>query len=470
MSPVDIVIVGGGISGLSALHFVRTLHPHFSVRLLEAETVLGGTIQTDMVDGYNFDRGPNGFLDREPLTLRLCNELDLNEKLERAGESASNRYILRQGRLRKVPMSPQSFLFSDILKLKGKLRLLAEPFASGPPHDLDESVYDFAVRRIGKEAADYLVQPMVSGIYGGLAERLSLRSCFSVMADMEREHGSLLKAMIAKARKAKREGRKTGGPAGPAGWLTSFENGLSCLTDRLRDRHSAHISTNSPVCIVEKQSGQFRIEIQNGANLSAHSVILATPSYEAARITRKLSQTLASALEQIVYAPIAVACMGYDDLSIGRRLDGFGFLIPRREQRQILGSIWTSSIFANRAPKGKVQLRMMIGGDGDHDSIQLSDDALTLLVRKELDDILDISDPPEIVRVYRFPRGIPQYHIGHSSILSNIEEGLARVGNLYLSGNAYYGIGLNDCVRQSYSVVNSLDSIWSPARRPLAGC
>ncbi|MBD3401512.1 protoporphyrinogen oxidase, partial [candidate division GN15 bacterium] len=165
VSAHDVVIVGGGISGLSVLHYLRTRQPDLSVVLLETETRLGGTIGTDHIDGYSFDWGPNGFLDREPLTLQLCEELGLQADLERAGDSVSNRFIVRGGKLRPVPMSPPKFFASSILSPKGRLRVMMEPFAAKRPADTDESVYDFASRRIGREAADYLVQPMVSGVY-----------------------------------------------------------------------------------------------------------------------------------------------------------------------------------------------------------------------------------------------------------------------------------------------------------------
>ena len=168
MSRIDVAIVGGGISGLSALHFLRELKPSMSVKLFEADTRLGGTIGTDNIDGYSLDWGPNGFLDREPLTLKMCDELGMTDQLERANKNVSKRFILRQGSLREVPMSPPKFLTSDILSLKGRLRVMMEPFAKGPGNGIDESIYDFVQRRIGTEAADYLVQPMVSGVYGGV--------------------------------------------------------------------------------------------------------------------------------------------------------------------------------------------------------------------------------------------------------------------------------------------------------------
>ena len=166
MNKIDVAIIGGGISGLSALHYTKTRKPNLSVTLIEGSNRLGGTIGTDLINGYSFDWGPNGFLDREPLTLQLCDELGLTEQLEKANDNVSNRFILRKGKLRAVPMSPPKFLMSDILSLPGKLRVMMEPFAKKRPEGIDESIYDFVQRRIGKNAADYLVQPMVSGVYG----------------------------------------------------------------------------------------------------------------------------------------------------------------------------------------------------------------------------------------------------------------------------------------------------------------
>lgn len=455
-SRVDIAIIGGGISGLAALHFVRTRRPDFSVKLFEAEDRLGGTIGSDRVGGFSFDWGPNGFLDREPLTLQLCDELGLSREIERANENVSNRFILRGGRLRFVPMTPRAFLTSDILSWCGKLRILAEPFASKAADDTDESIYDFGKRRIGSEAADYLIQPMVSGIFGGLAHRLSLRACFPAMHDMERQHGSLFRAMLAKARKARREGRKSGGPSGPGGRLTSFHGGLDVLINRFKERYQPFINTGVGISSVRRAETVYNVATGTGDTVEAHSVVLAIPSADAARVVSSLSQELSEALAGIPYAPIAVVCLGYPLSAVRHSLKGFGFLIPPSEGRRILGSIWTSSIFADRAPQGYVQFRTMVGGDGDHDSIRLADDELVRLVTNDLGQILGINGAPEVVKVYRWTQGIPQYHIGHLSRLGRIEHELAKCPGLYLAGNAYYGVGLNDCVKQSHETVLAL--------------
>jgi len=451
----DVVIVGGGISGLSALHFIRTLKPTLSVTLYEKEPRLGGTVGTDHVDGYSLDWGPNGFLDREPLTLRMVRELGIERDLERAGEAVQNRFILRDGTLQPVPMSPVKFFQSGILSVPGRLRVMMEPFGRKAP-DGDESVYDFAKRRIGREAADYLVQPMVSGVYGGMADRLSLQSTFKIMHDMEAQYGSLVRAMIAKAREARKKKRKAGGPAGPGGWLTSFKGGLYKLIEQCNERYRDHIVTGTGIANIIPDGDGYVLTMVDGSTVAAKAVILATPAYHTAEIVRDTSGSLASVLDKIEYSPIAVVCFGYDKEKIKRDLDGFGFLVPRKENRRLLGSIWTSSIFENRAPEGKAQFRSMVGGDGDHEVMDLTDGELIAIVRKELNDIVGLWGDPELVRIYRWQRGIPQFKIGHSERMAQIENELDRLGNLYITGNAYYGIGLNDCIKQSFRVAEAL--------------
>lgn len=456
MAKVDVLIAGGGISGLATLHFLRRNKPQLTVRLLEADNRLGGTIGTDQIDGYSFDWGPNGFLDREPLTLQLCDELGLKERLERANESVNARFILRGGRLRPVPMSPPKFLMSSILSWRGKFRLALEPWAKPRPDGVDESVYDFVARRIGQEAADYLVQPMVSGVYGGVAKRLSLQSCFPIMREMEDQYGSLIKALFAKARAARASGKKAGGPGGPGGWLTSFFGGLYPVIERFAELYSDQITCGVGVKSVRRDNGELRVELSDGAVETCRHLVLATPSYAAAQIVGELSQPLAEALGKIPYAPIAVVCLGYDAAQVRNSVDGFGFLVPQKEQRRILGAIWTSSIFAKRAPAGKIQFRTMVGGDGDHESIKLTDDELLNVTSSDLGEIMRITGAPETIKIYRWQYGIPQYRVGHRAIMDVVERELAALPQLHLASNAYYGIGLNDCVKQAHRVVEKI--------------
>ncbi len=448
----DVIIIGGGISGLAALHYLRQDKPNLKVKLFEAEPRLGGTIGTDRIDGYSFDSGPNGFLDREPLTLQLCDELGLKEQLERANESVNNRYILKGGRLRSVPMSPPKFLMADIISWPGKMRIALEPFSKKRPDGIDESIYDFACRRIGREAADYLVQPMVSGVYGGVAQKMSLQSCFPIMREMEDEHGSLFKAMIAKAKAAKAKGKKSGGPSGPGGWLTSFKGGLDRIVVRFQETYAPFISTGKSAESIMRSDGGFVVKFKDGFSETTRNVIMATPSYETAKMTAKLSPELSQALGSIPYAPIAVVCAGYHAKQVKDPVNGFGFLVPKKENRKILGSIWTSSIFADRTPQGMVQFRTMVGGDGFHESVDLTDEELLTAVKQDLGEIMHITGEPEMVKMYRWKYGIPQYRVGHRKLLDTIERELTSIGGTHIAGNAYYGIGLNDCVKQSHKV------------------
>ncbi|MGB5108103.1 MAG: protoporphyrinogen oxidase [Candidatus Zixiibacteriota bacterium] len=458
MSASDVVIIGGGISGLSALHFLRRNQPQLDVRLFEADSRLGGTIGTDHIDGYSFDWGPNGFLDREPLTLQLCDELGLTGQLERANESVNNRYILKGGRLRSVPMSPPKFLMADIISWPGKLRVAMEPFAKSRAKGIDESIYDFARRRIGREAADYLVQPMVSGVYGGVAQKMSLQSCFPVMREMEDEYGSLFKAMIAKAKAAKAKDKKSGSPSGPGGWLTSFRGGLDRIIARFHQEYEPLITMKKNATTITKEGGVFTIRFGDGSTETAMSVVIAAPSYEAAKVTGGLSRELAAALAKIPYAPIAVVCAGYRAEQVKSSVDGFGFLVPQKENRKILGSIWTSSIFAERAPDGMIQFRTMLGGDGFHESIEMTDEQLLEAVKSDLCQIMKVEGEPQIARMFRWKNGIPQYRVGHRKLLDTIEREISGISGLYLAGNAYYGIGLNDCVKQSHRAAQSISS------------
>ena len=452
----DVAIIGGGISGLSALHFLKHIEPNINVKLFESDSRLGGTIGTDKIDGYSFDWGPNGFLDREPLTLQMVEQLGLNDSLERAGENVSNRFILREGKLRPVPMSPPKFLTSDILPLSGRLRVMMEPFAKKRTPDIDESIYDFVQRRIGTQAADYLVQPMVSGVYGGVADRLSLQSCFPIMREMEDEYGSLFKAMIAKAKQAKAKKKKSGAPSGPGGWLTSFKGGLYTVIEKFQSKYADQIACNMTAKTITKDSDLYTVTFTNGETVTAKHIVLATPTYRASEMLKELSSSLSQSFNSIPYAPISVVCLGYKKEDVNHKLDGFGFLVPQKENLNILGSIWTSSIFENRAPEGTVQFRTMIGGDGDHKSINLSDDDLLALVEKDLNAIVGIKGKAELSKIYRWTRGIPQFKIGHKAIMTRLEEELARNKNLHITGNAYYGISLNDCIKQSYKVAEKI--------------
>ncbi len=442
-----IAIIGGGISGLAVLHYLMSSGADIDVRLFERSDRLGGTIGTDRADGFTFDWGPNGFLDREPATLDLVKHLGLTGKLVQANPKAEKRFIFRNGRLHPVSPHPLKFLTSPLLSVKGRARVLYEPFVRKKENSSEETIFQFASRRIGSEAAEVLVDPMVSGVFGGDARESSLRACFPKMAQMEEQHGSLVKALIAK----KKEGSK-GGPSGPTGRLTSFENGLYTLVEAFQHRYYQHLSLGVDVPAVEETPNGY---VVNGGD-TYDSVVFATPSYTAASLLQDVSETAARLLNKIPYAPMAVCCFGYSKDRVKHDLDGFGFLVPHVEKRDILGSIWTSSIFPDQAPEGSHLLRTMLGGYGDDSISVMGNDELVHIATHELMDIVGVPDEPEFVRVFKWKHAIPQYLLGHSDLISRIESELSHHSGLYLVGNAYTGVGLNDCVLRSREVAYTI--------------
>ncbi len=447
-----IAIIGGGISGLASLHFLkRKLGGRARIRLFEADSRLGGTIGSDRVDGYVCDWGPNGFLDRVPLTLQLVDEIGLRDKLRPADPQADNRFIYRHGRLHAISASPIKFMTSRLLSLPGRLRVTMEPLIKARRDGADESVFDFAARRIGREAAEAMIDPMVSGIFGGDAKAVSLKSCFPVMEEMERNYGSLFKAMI-----AKKKSGKNAGPAGPSGRLTSFNNGLFTLVERFYELYSEHIQTGTPTTNITRTPTGYHLEFGNGSSDTFDGVIIATPAYVAAHLLKRSDESVSDLLSQIPYASLAVCCFGYRDDKRAQELDGFGFLVPRNEGKRILGSIWTSSIFRDQAPTGEVLLRTMVGGYTDPDAVHLDDKDLIALVHGELSQILGLQTQPAFVRIFRYDKGIPQFILGHNDRLRQIATRLESLPGIYLASNAYSGIGLNDCVTRADEVTTAL--------------
>ncbi len=462
---LEVLIIGGGISGLTVAHALGSRNRAGICELWECTDRLGGTIGTDHVDGYSVDWGPNGFLDREPLTLRLVDEIGLGSQLEPASPRSADRFIVKNGRLHPVPFSPQKMIVTGLLRPLEKARVFCEPFIPGRRSDEDESVFDFAARRIGRGAAETFVDPMVSGVYGGLARELSLPSCFPIMREMEVRYGGLVKALIARQlekHRARKKGeapkRKSGGPAGPAGHLTSFNGGVDLLIQQLGDQLSPIVNMNRRIVQVRQTESGWEVADQTGRTVQARRVVIACPTYAAADFLKDFDAELSQAFSAIPYAPMIVIATGHRREDVRHPLDGFGFLIPRTQGLRTLGSIWTSSIFNERAPEGCVQFRSMMGGAGDPSVLELSDDLLWKTLQSELDPLIGIKKEPAFMRIYRWERGIPQYKMGHRERRARIERLAARHPGLFIVGNAYYGVSLNDCVKMAYRVVREMGS------------
>jgi len=451
-----IVIVGAGISGLCTAHsLVREFSAagrSVEILLFEAEKMPGGKMRTIREDGFHMEWGPNGFLTNKPYSLELVKELGAEDRLARSSDLARKRFIFSGGRLHRLPETPQAFFRSRLLSLRGRVRILGELFAPGPPEGVDESLGDFARRRLGPEALEKLIDPMVTGIYAGDPDRMSLASCFPLIHDLERKHGGLVKGMIALQRERKKAGEKRGMSAGPGGVLMSFDHGVQALTDILADRLADGLHLGVKVNRVSRREGKILLSLEDSGRrgeIDTDVAVLATPAYAAAGLLEGLDASFREALAAIPYSSISVVALGYDKAALGNPLDGFGFLIPRGERRKILGALWDSSVFPNRAPEGKALIRAMVGGVRRPELAALPPDEMFRLVRSELSATMGVTAKPVLSRSFFHERGIPQYLVGHGKVLERIEERLAAHPGIYLNSNAYRGIALNDCVLQS---------------------
>jgi oxygen-dependent protoporphyrinogen oxidase len=449
----DVVVVGGGIAGLAIAWELITrpggLPEGVGVHVLEAAPHAGGNIRTERRDGYICEWGPTGFLDDVPATLHACNRLGLGPRLTPANEHAERRFVVRGGKLRELPSGPLSFLRSDVLTLRGRLRVFGEPFIPPRRSEDDESVFDFAQRRIGREAALVLVDALVTGIWAGSADSLSLRSALPKLAALERDHGGLVRGMIA------RRGAG-GGATGPRGRLTSFPDGLSELPAALAASIGSRLRLGARVTNVERlNGGGFRVAIDDAPPLDASAVILACPSWFAAPLLADLDGPLSAQVGGIPTVAVAVAHLGFTRED-AKGLAGFGFLIPRGESASVLGVLLPSNIFPRRAPEGHALATVMLGGARDPSAVQATDQTLIDTATSALSALAGVRAAPRFALVIRHARAIPQYVLGHADRLAAIDTRLRHVPGLFLAGNSYRGIAINSCLADAPSVAGSV--------------
>lgn len=448
----DVVVIGAGISGLACAFFARQLG--LSVAVLEEAPVAGGKIRSEWDEGFCYEWGPQGFLDNIPETLELVRLAGLEGRLVRASDAAAERFILRDGRLRRVPFSPKAFLTSDILTLSGKLRVLLEPFIPRGGAE-EESVASFARRRIGREAAEVLVDAMVTGVYAGKAEELSIPATFPKMAEMERTYGSLTRALLELGKRAR------GGPAGPGGTLCTFTGGMQELPETLAHQLAGALYLNTKVATVgftPKKRTPWQVQLASGDVVESRAFVCTAPPAKAAQLLAPLFPTSAlESLRSIPSPPVVVVMMAYrSPQPFTHPLQGFGFLVPSREPRAILGTLFCHAIFPHQAPPGAVLLRTILGGARQPQVMQFRNEELVRMVRRELHAVLGGDPDPSSVRIVRHPEGIPQYTLGHLQRLAIIDEAVAAFPGLYLAGNGYRGVAVNACIAEAKRVAEQL--------------
>lgn len=458
-----VAVIGGGVAGLAAAVALRdgalARETALKVTVFEKDTQTGGNLRTLTRDGWQFEWGPNGFLDNEPATLRLVDRLGLRPRLVRSSDAARHRFLLVNGRLEEIPLSPKAFLSSKLLSTRGKLRLAGELLVparrdlgrAAEDPDSDETIDRFGERRLGREFADVMLDPMVKGVFGGEAKQLSLAAAFPRMVELERDYGGLFRAMIALGRAKRRRGRRT--DAGPTGVLHSFDGGMTVLVDALAAALEAdpdsEVVRGADVNAVARGAGGWSVSWPGGSRDGFAAVLDAAPAHAAAGHVADLDPALSGNLARIPYAPMAVVALGYARKNVAHDLNGFGMLVPGREKRNLLGALWSSSIFPGLAPDGRVLLRCMAGGAGNPALMDLDDQALVELVLQELRGLMGLRGEPELVNIIRHRRAIAQYVPGHLARLKAIDDAAARHGSLYFLGSAYRGIAVNACVKET---------------------
>ncbi len=436
-----ILIVGGGISGLALAFRLEQTLPDATVQLLEKDTRVGGTISTVEKDGFRVELGPNGFLDNNPATMSLCTDLGIQDQLLAASETArKNRFLFLNQKMHRLPSSLFSFLTTNLLSWRAKLSILTERFRSPRPELVDESIEAFAKRRTNAEIAEKLVDAFVTGIHAGDPGLLSVRAAFPRLANLEKEYGSVLGGMSKSRRKSKtKSSMRT--------W--SFKEGLGKLPSTIRQQLRTPPIQGVKIRSLYRDDQQWIVRGEGRDEWRGDTVVLTCPAYEQASILADLDETLAEKIADIAYNCIAVVALGFHREQVRHPLDGFGYLSPGRAKRDVLGVQWCSTIFPDRAPQGKVLIRAMCGGWHRPEMVHWSDQRLIEAVQNELRLTLEIESAPIFRFIKRWERAIPQYHLGHLTRVAWIDERRRQHPGLYLGGNCYRGVALNDCTDQA---------------------
>ncbi len=462
----QVVIIGAGVSGLAVGFRLQQLCPQADITLLEQDSRPGGTAWTLRQDGFQLEIGPNGFLDNKPTTLDLARDVGLGDRLLAASDAAGkNRFLFLGGKLKLLPSGPGSFLRSDLLSWRGKFGFLLEPWRPRRQETGDESIDAFARRRAGNEVADVFADALVTGIFAGDPRLLSLAACFPRVAALERDYGSVLKGFAATAREGRRQARAQGATYQRPGRMWSFREGLRLLVETLAAQLHRPPFLGVSVRRIRKAGPRWLVESDGRERWNADAVVLACPAHQQAALVADLDRRLAKEIAAIPYNRVAVVGLGYRRADVPGVLDGFGFIAPQKNRRDLLGVQWCSSIFPGvRAPEGTVLLRAMCGGWHRAEMVGWDDARLLTAVRAELGLIQGISAEPIFQKIIRWDRAIPQYHLGHLECVDRIERLQAEHPGLFLGGNAYRGVALNDCSEQGLVLAKGVAKYLSDGR------
>ena len=449
---IPVAVVGGGISGLACAYRLQQLG--IAVRLFDPSDSPGGLIASAERAGFLFESGPQSFQGTETL-LSLIEELGIGRELLKANPQAP-RYILRRGQLQKVPMSPQAILGSSLLGVKSRWKIASEPLRRTSPPSEDESVASFVRRKFGHEILEYLVSPFVSGVYAGDPEKLSLRAAFPSLDEWERQYGSVLRGAM-KSRPEK--GARKGPPP-----LCSFKSGMRTLMRSLADKLGDAFNPGVRASSIRRadttaNSPRYAIRVTRGGvdeTVEADAVVLATPAYVASQLIASTSAPLAMSLSSIAYASVTVVAAGYFARQTTNPMNGFGFLVPRSEKLRILGTVWNSSLFQGRAPEGRIAITSFVGGATDPEISEIPDSEIAAIVHAENARILDLTGPPVTSAVWKHPKALPQYNLGHGHIIEAIRNAERTMPGLFFSANYLEGPSIGKCTEQAFAAAEAV--------------
>ncbi|MBI5476763.1 MAG: protoporphyrinogen oxidase [Ignavibacteriales bacterium] len=439
-----VIIIGGGISGLLTGYWLD--QNNIPVTILEQSNVPGGTMKTLIDDGWLVEQGPNSALETTPLISEVLNGLGIESKRIYADEKSSNRYIVRDNTLHKVPMDPLSFIRTKLWSTYGKIRLIKEPFIGRATEE--ETIAQFVSRRLGKEFLDYAINPFVAGVYAGNPESLSVRYAFPKLYALEEKYGGLIKGMIRsrKERKARKEIAKDRAK------LFSFVDGMQTLPNSISQKLGSAVILGATV----KSVIPFRTEgktfytvsyFKNDETIKLESpvVVFSSPAEATASIIEPIDPEFSKTLKEIYYPPVTELFLGFRSDQVKIPLTGFGFLVPEVEKKNILGTIWSSSLFTNRSPKHHVALTTFVGGARQPDICRLNDEALINRALIDLHLLMKIEGDPVYKKIIRWDRAIPQYNIGFGNVLEKIKRFEDNFRGTFIVSNFKGGIAVGDC-------------------------
>ena len=452
-----VIVLGAGISGLTTAYLLH--NDSYDVTVLEKNDKVGGSIETVIENGLLFDRGPNSALETTPLIAQLVEELNLTEQFVYANKKGNKRYIIRNNQLHALPISPPAFIKSRLFSGKAKLRLMKEPFVGKSQDGYYQSIAEFVTRRLGQEFLDYAINPFVAGVYAGNPEDLSIKSAFPKLYALEEEYGGLIVGTIRSIRKRKKRKEQSK----QSTKMISFKDGMKVLPEAIANHLGSKVKLNAEVVSIKKTSdGNYGVTYNEGEQsltLLTDIVLSTIPAYTAGELFSHFNDGLKKHLAAVYYPPVLVLYLVYNKDDIGQTLDGFGFLIPSKEEESFLGAIWNSVIFPNRAEDNKVSFTLFIGGSRNPGFIYDDEEELIKTVKREFEELMKIKGEPIHLAKRFWEKAIPQYTIGyveHENYFDHFEKDNRGI---FLSGNYRGGISVGDCIKNAELVLNKINSL-----------